>query len=76
MHGRCFTELSERLPPLTIPTRVTRGTTNAHRTSKKWNSLNELNFPVAYNMKKLKAAANLYLKDRALGIEAQTVKMC
>ena len=89
MHGRCSTELSERLSSLITPTGVT---TNAHmftiqfrkprteefkrdfvyRKSKKWNSLNKLNFPVAYNMKKFKAAVNLYLKDRALGTEAQT----
>ena len=76
MHGRCSTELSERLPSLTAPTRVTRGTTNAqahlftvqlpkprteefkrdfiYGTSKNWNSLKKLNFPVAYNMKEFK----------------------
>ena len=38
-------------------------------------TLNKLNFPVAYNMKEFKAAVNLYLKDCALGTEAQTVTM-
>ena len=95
MHGRCSTELSERIPSLIAPTRVTRGTTNAHRftvqlpkprteefkrdfiyrTSKKWNSLKKLKFPLAYDMKNFKAAVNLYTKDRALGAEAQTVTM-
>ena len=28
-----------------------------------------------YNMKEFKAAVNLYLKDRALGAEVQTVTM-
>ena len=95
MHGRCSTELSERIPSLITPTRVTRGTTNAHRftvqlpkprteefkrefiyrTSKKWHSLKKLKFPLVYDMKNFKAAVNLYIKDRTLGAEAQTVTM-
>ena len=46
-----------------------------YRTSKKWNSLKNFKFPEHYNMKEFKAAVNLYLKDRALGAEAQTVTM-
>ena len=40
-----------------------------YRTSKKWNSLKNFKFPEHYNMKKFKAAVNLYLKDRTLGAD-------
>ena len=44
-----------------------------YRTSKKWNSLNKLNFSLVYDMKKFKAVVNLYMKDHVLGAEDQTI---